>query len=180
MATRTLAPLSAIDDSCPLRHRRASPYIDHMRHSRESMPSFPRRREPRIPALVWVYGRHPCPLCGCRGGSRTARRSRHPKRIPQPNDNCPLRRRRASPYIGCMRHSHAERPSFPRRREKSPLPLGEGKGEGSDDSEMEQNGTKRNRIKSLPLLRTPEGRSTPGMAPPSACSSGSLVVPAKA
>ena len=39
---------------------------------------------------------------------------------------------------------------------------------------MEQNGTKRNRIKSLPLLRTPEGRSTPGMALPSACSSGSL------
>ena len=39
---------------------------------------------------------------------------------------------------------------------------------------MERNGTKRNRIKSLPPLRTPEGRSMPGMAPPSACSSGSL------
>ena len=39
---------------------------------------------------------------------------------------------------------------------------------------MERNGTKRNRIKSLSLLRTPEDRSTPGMAPPSACSSGSL------
>ena len=81
------------------------------------MPSFPRRREPRIPAPAGVYGRHPCSLRGCRGGSRIARRPRHPKRTPQPNDNCPLRHSRDSPYIGCMRHSHAEHPSFPRRRE---------------------------------------------------------------
>ena len=43
--------------------------------------------------------------------------SRHPQHIPKPNDNCPLRHRRASLYIDHMRHSHAERPSFPRRRE---------------------------------------------------------------
>ena len=45
-------------------------------------PSFPCRREPRIP----------CPLSGCRGGSRTARRSRHPKRTAQPTTtaHCPI------------------------------------------------------------------------------------------
>ena len=42
------------------------------------------------------------PLSGCRGRSRTALTSCHPQRTlnPQPNDNCPLRRRRASLYIG--------------------------------------------------------------------------------
>ena len=65
------------------------------------------------------------PPVWCRGGSRTARRSRHPKRIPQPNDNCPLRHRRASPYIDHMRHSRADHPSRPRRREpRIPAPVG--------------------------------------------------------
>ena len=104
------------NDNYPLRHSRDSPYIDHMRHSRAEHSSFPRRREPRIPASVGVYGRHPCSLCGCRGGSRTARRSRHPKRIPKPNDNYPLHHSRDSPYIDCIRHSRAEYPSFPRMR----------------------------------------------------------------
>ena len=103
------------DDNCPLRHRRASPYIGCMRHSHAESPSFPRRREPRIPAaLVWMSG--PLALWE-RVRVRVPPTSRHPKRIPKPNDNCPLRHRRASPYIGCMRHSHAESPSFPRRRE---------------------------------------------------------------
>ena len=103
------------DDNCPLRHRRASPYIGCMRHSHAESPSFPRRREPRIPAaLVWMSGSL---ALWERVRVRVPPTSRHPKRIPKPNDNCPLRRRRASPYIGCMRHSHAESPSFPRRRE---------------------------------------------------------------
>ena len=101
------------NDNCPLRHRRASLYIDHMRHSHAERPSFPRRREPRIPAaLVWMSG----PLALWER-VRVPPTSRHPKRIPKPNDNCPLRRRRASPYIDHMRHSHAESSSFPRRRE---------------------------------------------------------------
>ena len=39
---------------------------------------------------------------------------------------------------------------------------------------MEGNGREWKRIKSLPLLCTPEDRSTPGMAPPSACRTGSF------
>ena len=56
-----------------------------------------------------------CPLRGCRGGSRTARRPRHPQHTSNPDDNCLLRHRRASPYIDHMRHSRAEHSSFPRR-----------------------------------------------------------------
>ena len=106
---------------------------------------------------------HPCPLCGCRGGSRTARRSRHPKRYPPPtNDNCPLRHRPASPYIGCMRHSRAERPSFPRRREPRTLPHADPlalwervrvRVRGRECNEMQSNATE---LKVSPLLATPD------------------------
>ena len=110
----------------------------------------------------------------CRGGSRTARRSRHPKRIPKPNDNCPLRHRRASPYIGCIRHSRAEHPSFPRRR-SGPSPLrGEGGDEGAprpraDDrqwNEMEQNGTELKVCRSWPLVMRPPQSKQGHAGPP--------------
>ena len=55
--------------------------------------SFPCRREPRIPA----------PMFGCRGGSRTARTSRHLKRTAPTNDNWPLRHSPTDCYIGPRR-----------------------------------------------------------------------------
>ena len=120
------------------------------------------------------------PRFGVGAGSRT-----RPKvcvdAIPKPpNDNCPLRHRRASPYIGCMRHSR-ETPVVPAKAENlaslPPVPsrkAGIQEGEGSDDrkrNEMEQNGTELKVYRSYALLRAVP---LPGMALPSACSSGSL------
>ena len=56
------------------------------------------------------------PLCGCRGGSRTARRSRHPKRIPNPTTTAHCAIAAPAPtLVICVIHAPT-----------SPLPLGEG------------------------------------------------------
>ena len=67
---------------------------------------------------------------------------------PPTDDNCPLRHRRVNLYIGLVTPCEGT-PSFPRRREpRIPAPRRRW--------EMERNGTKRNRIKSSPLLATPD------------------------
>ena len=71
----------------------------------------------------------------------------------QTNDNCPLRHRPTSPYIGCMRHSCARYRSFPRRLGSFSL-WEKAEDEGSDGrqwNEMEQNGTE---LKGSSLLAT--------------------------
>ena len=64
-------------------------------------------------------------------------------------DNCPLRRRRASPYIGCMRRlRESHRRSLEGRNLASP-----GRADDKEWNEMEQNGTE---LKVSPLLGTPD------------------------
>ena len=84
------------------------------------------RRAPVVPAKAGTS--NPCPCWGVRAASllpvwdvgavrEPPERHAIPNVPPNPNDNCPLRHRRPSPYIGCMRHSRAEYSSFSRRRE---------------------------------------------------------------
>ena len=97
-----------------------------------------------------------------RGESRICAPSSPPKRRPPTNDNCPLRHRPASPYIGCMRHSRAERPSFQRSREPRTLPHADPlalwervrvRVRGRECNEMQSNATE---LKVSPLLATPD------------------------
>ena len=80
-------------------------------------------------------------------------------------DKRPLRHRRASPYIGCMRRMRESAPSFPRRQKpRIPAPCprhsSEGwnpsEGEGSDDRKCNQMQLNATEIKGSPLLRTPD------------------------
>ena len=118
-----------------------------MRRYRESH----RRREPLIPT--------PCVDVGA---VREPPEGHATPNVTPTNDNCPLRHRPASPYIGCMRHSRAERPSFPRSREPRTLPHADPlalwervrvRVRGRECNEMQSNATE---LKVSPLLATPD------------------------
>ena len=101
------------NDNCPLRHRRASPY---------TYASFT-RRPPVVPAKAGTS--NPCLRFGV-GAVREPPEGHAIPNVSPTQRQLPIAPSPRQPYIGCMRHSRAEYPSFPRRREKSPLPLGEG------------------------------------------------------
>ena len=82
---------------------------------------------------------------------------RKPTRNPpqrQLNDNCPLRHRRANPYIVHMRRSYE---SLRRSREGIiPSPSGRGQGEGSGDGESNQMQPNATELKVPSPLATPD------------------------
>ena len=101
----------------PTETQRQLPIAPSPRHPLHWLYASFMRRPPVVPAKAGTS--HPCLLCGCRGGSRTARTSRHPKRIPNPatTAHCAI----AAPALHWLhtsftRHTRGH-PSFPRKRE---------------------------------------------------------------